>query len=156
IVKVDATGLPAASTGDSDALKVGQLVVAIGSPLGTFSNSVTSGIVSAVGRSIQTDGGSLRNLSQTDAAINPGNSGGPLLDSTGAVVGINTAIEKDANGIGFAIPVNIARPIMRQAIAGQQLKRPYIGIHYEQIDAQVQKDAKLPVKEGAWVQADRT
>ena len=154
IVKVDATDLPAATTGDSDGLKVGQLVVAIGSPLGTFSNSVTSGIVSAVGRSIQTDGGSLRNLIQTDAAINPGNSGGPLLDSTGAVVGINTAIEKDANGIGFAIPVNIARPIMRQAIAGQQLKRPYIGIHYQQIDAQVAKDSKLPVKEGAWVQAD--
>jgi S1-C subfamily serine protease len=154
IVKVDATDLPAATTGDSDALKVGQLVVAIGSPLGTFSNSVTSGIVSAVGRSIQTDGGSLRNLIQTDAAINPGNSGGPLLDSTGAVIGINTAIEKDATGIGFAIPVNIARPIMRQALAGQQLKRPYIGIHYQQIDAQVAKDSKLPVKEGAWVQAD--
>jgi serine protease Do len=154
IVKVDATGLPAATTGDSDGLKVGQLVVAIGSPLGTFSNTVTSGIVSAVGRAIQTDGGSLRNLIQTDAAINPGNSGGPLLDSTGAVVGINTAIEKDANGIGFAIPINIARPIMRQAIAGQPLKRPYVGIHYQQIDAQVAKDGKLPVKEGAWVQPD--
>jgi S1-C subfamily serine protease len=154
IVKVDATGLPAAATGDSDGLKVGQLVVAIGSPLGTFSNTVTSGIVSAVGRAIQTDGGSLRNLIQTDAAINPGNSGGPLLDATGAVIGINTAIEKDANGIGFAIPINIARPIMRQAIAGQQLKRPYIGIHYQQIDAQVAKEGKLPVKEGALVQPD--
>jgi serine protease Do len=156
IVKVDATGLPAATMGNSDGLKVGQLVVAIGSPLGTFSNTVTSGIVSAVGREIQTDGGSLRNLIQTDAAINPGNSGGPLLDSTGAVIGIDTAIAQGASGIGFAIPVNIARPIMRQALAGQQLKRPYIGIHYEQIDAQVAKDAKLPVKEGAWVQADRT
>jgi S1-C subfamily serine protease len=107
-----------------------------------------------VGRAIQTDGGSLRNLIQTDAAINPGNSGGPLLDATGAVIGINTAIEKDANGIGFAIPINIARPIMRQAIAGQQLKRPYIGIHYQQIDAQVAKESKLPVKEGALVQPD--
>ena len=85
IVKVDATGLPAATIGDSDALKVGELVVAIGSPLGTYSNTVTSGIVSANGRPIQTDGGTLNNLIQTDAAINPGNSGGPLLDAAGAV-----------------------------------------------------------------------
>jgi S1-C subfamily serine protease len=154
IVKVEATGLPAATIGDSDGLKVGQLVVAIGSPLGTFSNTVTSGIVSAVGRSIDTDGGTLRNLIQTDAAINPGNSGGPLLDATGSVVGINTAIAKDASGIGFSIPVNIARPIMRQAVAGQELKRPYVGIHFQQINAQVAKDGKLPVKEGAWVQPD--
>ena len=82
IVKIEATGLTAATIGDSDGLKVGQLVVAIGSPLGTFTNTVTSGIVSATGRSIQTDGGQLNNLIQTDAAINPGNSGGPLLDAT--------------------------------------------------------------------------
>ncbi|HEY7131073.1 MAG TPA: trypsin-like peptidase domain-containing protein, partial [Candidatus Limnocylindrales bacterium] len=154
IVKIDATGLPAATIGDSDGLKVGELVVAIGSPLGTFSNSVTSGIVSAVGRHIQTDGGDLRNLIQTDAAINPGNSGGPLLDSTGAVIGVNTAMAQDASGIGFAIPVNIARPLMRQALAGEQLQRPYIGIHYTQIDAQKAADEKLPVEQGAIVQAD--
>jgi S1-C subfamily serine protease len=156
IVKVEATGLPAATIGDSDGLKVGELVVAIGSPLGTFSNTVTSGIVSATGRRIDTDGGELRNLIQTDAAINPGNSGGPLLDATGAVIGINTAIARDASGIGFAIPVNITRPLMRQAVAGQPLQRPYIGIHYQQIDAQVAKEQKLPVAEGAWVQADQT
>jgi len=154
IVKVDATGLPAATIGDSDGLKVGELVVAIGSPLGTFSNTVTSGIVSATGRRIQTDGGDLRNLIQTDAAINPGNSGGPLLDATGAVIGVNTAIAKDASGIGFSIPINIARPLMRQALAGQQLQRPYIGIHYVQIDAQVKKDSNLSVNEGAFVQSD--
>src|SRR5439155_16555228 len=156
IVKVDATGLPAAAIGDSDGLKVGELVVAIGSPLGTFDNSVTSGIVSALGRDIVTDGGHIRNLIQTDAAINPGNSGGPLLDATGAVIGVNTAIARDASGIGFSIPINIARPMMRQALAGQQLQRPYIGIHYVQIDAQVKKDSKLPVDQGAWVQADAT
>jgi serine protease Do len=156
IVKVDATGLPAASIGDSDGLKVGELVVAIGSPLGTFSNTVTSGIVSATGRRIQTEGGDLRNLIQTDAAINPGNSGGPLLDATGAVIGVNTAIARDASGIGFSIPINIARPMMRQALAGEPLQRPYIGIHYVQIDAQVKKDSKLPVDQGAWVQADAT
>jgi S1-C subfamily serine protease len=156
IVKVEATGLPAATIGDSDGLKVGELVVAIGSPLGTFSNTVTSGIVSATGRRIDTQGGELRNLIQTDAAINPGNSGGPLLDATGAVIGVNTAIAKDASGIGFSIPINIARPLMRQAVAGQQLQRPYIGIHYVQIDAQVKKDSNLPVNEGALVQKDAT
>ena len=131
IVKVEGTGLPTASLGDSSALKVGQLVIAIGSPLGTYSNSVTSGIVSAKGRSIIADGNdNLNNLIQTDAAINPGNSGGPLLDAGGNVVGINTAIAADSNGIGFAIPIDIARPIMEQAVAGEKLARPYMGIVY--------------------------
>jgi S1-C subfamily serine protease len=151
IVKIEATGLSAAAVGDSDGLKVGELVVAIGSPLGTFSNSVTSGIVSALGRRITTEGGDLRNLIQTDAAINPGNSGGPLLDATGAVVGINTAIARDSNGIGFSIPINIARPIMRQALAGEKLARPYIGIQYIAIDAQLKKELPLAVGNGAWV-----
>src|SRR4051794_810545 len=152
IIKIDATGLPAATIGDSDGLKVGELVIAIGSPLGTFDNSVTSGIVSATGRQISTEGGSLRNLIQTDAAINPGNSGGPLLDSTGAVVGINTAIARDSTGIGFSIPINIASPIMHQALAGAKLSRPYIGIHYIAINAQIVKHLSLPVTAGALVQ----
>src|SRR5262245_57267358 len=119
IVKINAKGLTAAGLGDSDALRVGQLVVAIGSPLGTFSNTVTSGIVSAKGRKITTEGStSLRNLIQTDAAINPGNSGGPLLDSSSAVVGINTAIAQNSTGIGFSIPINLAKPLMQQALAG--------------------------------------
>ena len=151
IVKIDAKDLTAAGLGDSDALRVGQLVVAIGSPLGTFSNTVTSGIVSAKGRKIQTDGSSLRNLIQTDAAINPGNSGGPLLDASSAVIGINTAIARDSTGIGFSIPINLAKPLMSQALAGQQLQRPYIGIRYEDIDAQLAKDQNLPVKSGALV-----
>jgi S1-C subfamily serine protease len=156
IVKVDATGLTTAAVGDSDALRVGQLVVAIGSPLGTFSNTVTSGIVSATGREIQTEGATLNNLIQTDAAINPGNSGGPLLDSSAAVIGINTAIARDSSGIGFSIPINLAKPLMEQAIAGKELQRPYIGIRYEPIDAQTAKDLSLPVTEGALVsrQAD--
>ena len=151
IIKIEATGLPAATMGDSDGLKVGELVVAIGSPLGTFSNSVTSGIVSATGRRIQTDGGDLRNLIQTDAAINPGNSGGPLLDSSAAVIGVNTAIARDSTGIGFSIPINIAQPLMRQALAGQDLARPYIGIQYVAIDPQVQKRFQLPTGSGAYV-----
>lgn len=151
IVKVEATGLPAATIGNSDDLRVGQLVVAIGSPLGTFTNTVTSGIVSATGREIVTDGGRLDNLIQTDAAINPGNSGGPLLDASGSVIGINTAIARDSNGIGFSIPINIARPLMAQAVAGKELQRPYIGIRYQTIDAHLAKKHSLPVGDGAWI-----
>ena len=153
IVKVDATDLPTAAIGESDALKVGQLVIAIGSPLGTYSNSVTSGIVSAKGRTITTDGNSqpLTNLIQTDAAINPGNSGGPLLDANGNVVGINTAIATNSNGIGFAIPIDIARPIMDQAVAGEELARPYLGIQFVSITRQLADEENLPVQAGALV-----
>jgi S1-C subfamily serine protease len=152
IVKIEGSGFPTAPIGDSGNLKVGQLTIAIGSPLGTYSNSVTSGIVSAKGRQITVSGGeTLNNLIQTDAAINPGNSGGPLLDAAGNVIGINTAVATDSNGIGFAIPINIARPIMQQAVAGQQLARPFIGITFVGIDAQLAKDDNLPVKQGALV-----
>ncbi len=152
IVKIDGTDLPAAALGHSDSLKVGQLVIAIGSPLGTYSNSVTSGIVSAKGRSITTDDGdNLNNLIQTDAAINPGNSGGPLLDANASVVGINTAIAADSNGIGFAIPIDIARPIMEQALAGKELSRPYMGVTYTTITRQLATADNLPVNDGALI-----
>jgi S1-C subfamily serine protease len=153
IVKVDATNLPSAAIGESDALEVGQLVIAIGSPLGTYSNSVTSGIVSAKGRTITTEGSAkpLTNLIQTDAAINPGNSGGPLLDANGNVVGINTAIATNSNGIGFAIPIDVARPIMAQAVAGEALARPYLGIQFVSITRQLADEEHLPVQAGALV-----
>jgi 2-alkenal reductase len=154
IVKIEATDLPTAPIGDSGELQVGQLTIAIGSPLGTYSNTVTSGIVSATGRRIQVEDGSfINNLIQTDAAINPGNSGGPLIDSIGNVIGINTAVARDSNGIGFAIPINIARPIMQQALAGTELARPYIGLRFMQIDAQLAIDLDLPVSAGALVRA---
>ena len=153
IVKIDATDLPTADIGESDALEVGQLVVAIGSPLGTYSNSVTSGIVSAKGRTITTDGSTrpLTNLIQTDAAINPGNSGGPLLDANAQVVGINTAIATNSNGIGFAIPIDVAKPIMEQAVAGEELARPYLGILFVSISRQLADEEGLPVQAGALV-----
>ena len=152
IVKVDATGLPTAPIGDSASIQVGQQAIAIGSPLGTFTDSVTSGIISALGRTIPVEGGEvLTNLIQTDTAINPGNSGGPLFDPTGKVIGINTAGSPDAQGIGFAIPIDIARPLMTQASAGQPLARPYLGIRFETIDPTVQKANSLPVAEGAWI-----
>jgi len=152
IVRIDATGLPAAPIGRSADIKVGQLAIAIGSPLGTYTNTVTTGIISATGRTVQisTDV-RLTNLIQTDAAINPGNSGGPLLDAAGSVIGINTAVERDSTGIGFAIPIDIARPIMAQALAGQPLARPYVGIRYQQIDVQLQAEKDLPVDQGALI-----
>ena len=124
LLKVDATGLPTVTIGSSASLKVGQLVVAIGSPLGTFTDSVTSGILSATGRSITVRDASTRqphtisNLLQTDAAINEGNSGGPLLDAAGQAIGINTAAAASAEGIGFAIPIDQAAAIMASARSG--------------------------------------
>jgi len=152
IVKVDATGLPTAPIGDSSSIQVGQQAIAIGSPLGQFTDSVTSGIISAIGRSIPVDQSTvLSNLIQTDTAINPGNSGGPLLDPTGSVIGINTAVAGGSQGIGFAIPINIARPLLAQASAGQALARPWLGIRFLTIDPTVKSEAGLPVDNGAWI-----
>ncbi len=152
IVKVDATGLPTAPIGDSSTIQVGQQAIAIGSPLGQFTDSVTSGIISAIGRSIPVDSGeTLDNLIQTDTPINPGNSGGPLLDPTGAVIGINTAVAGGSQGIGFAIPINIARPLLAQASAGQKLARPWLGVVFETITPDIKTQANLPVDNGAWI-----
>ena len=153
IVKVDATGLPTAPIGDSSTIQVGQQAIAIGSPLGTFTDSVTSGIISAVGRTIPVESGTLTNLIQTDTAINPGNSGGPLLDPSGKVIGINTAVAGQAQNIGFAIPINIAKPLLAQASAGQALARPWLGVQFQTIDAALQKANNLPVDKGAWISA---
>jgi 2-alkenal reductase len=154
IVKIPATGLPVAAVGDSGQLKPGEDVLAIGSPLGTYTNSVTSGIVSALGRSIVAQGpegcnDNLHNLIQTDAAINFGNSGGALADAGARLVGINTALAAQAQGIGFAIPINIAKPIMNQALAGEQLARPYLGIRYLALDPKVAAEQKVSIDFGA-------
>ncbi len=121
IVKIQATGLPTAAAGDSGSLVVGQRVVAIGDPLGDFQNTVTTGIVSGLQRSIDVENEHLTGLIQTDAAINPGNSGGPLLDTSGNIVGINTATASTAQGISFSIPVAVAKPLMAAALAGQPI-----------------------------------
>jgi len=157
IVKIDATGLPAAPLGSSEALQLGQLAIAIGNPLGTFENTVTTGVVSGLGRQIRagdtvgTTSEQLNNLIQTDAAINPGNSGGPLINSAGQVIGINTAVNENAQGIGFAIPINVARPIMKLALAGKEIARPWIGVYYTPIDAQLAKDRGLSVNHGVLI-----
>lgn len=156
VVKIDAAGLPTATLGRSGGIKVGQTAIAIGSPLGVYTNSVTAGIVSALGRDITTESGSIHGLIQTDAAINPGNSGGALVDSSGAVIGINTAISTEGSGIGFAIPIDIARPILEQALAGTPLSRPWIGVRYTALDLRISRENNLPVSAGAWIIGDNT
>ena len=121
LIKIDASGLKPAVIGDAATTPVGATVIAIGSPLGTFTETVTKGILSATGRTITVQDEAtgrpetLTNLLQTDAAINPGNSGGPLLDAYGRVIGINTAVSTDAEGLGFAIPISEAASLIAQA-----------------------------------------
>ena len=156
IVKIDATDLPTAPIGTSAELEPGQLAIAIGNPLG-YENTVTTGVVSGLGRQIQasdasqTSAETLRNLIQTDAAINPGNSGGPLVNSAGQVIGVNTAVSTTAQGLGFAIPIDVAKPIMQQAVDGEQLVRPWIGIYYVPIDPALAAEQDLPVDYGALI-----
>ena len=151
IVKINATGLPTATLGDSSALKVGQLAIAVGDPLGEYPGTVTTGVVSGLGRSISDSTGSLNDLIQTDAAINPGNSGGPLVDENGAVIGVDTAVAGAAQGIGFAIPINVARPLTEQALAGAKLTRAWVGIRYQALNAGLAARNGLSVNEGAWI-----
>jgi serine protease Do len=157
IVKIEADDLPTAPIGSSSDLEAGQLAIAIGNPL-NYTNTVTTGIVSGLGRQIQaTDAGqtsqpdTLRNLIQTDAAINPGNSGGPLVNSAGQVIGINTAVSTTAQGLGFAIPIDVAVPIMEDALAGEPLERPYIGVWYTPINPTLAEEQDLPVDYGAYI-----
>src|SRR5262249_54574403 len=127
--QAEGSRLPYAAFGDSAKLKVGQLVLAIGSPLG-FESTVTAGVVSAVGRTLRSISGHLvDNVIQTDAALNPGNSGGPLVDSRGRVIGINTAVIQPAQGICFAIPVNMAKHILPQLLRHGRVIRGYLGLH---------------------------
>jgi S1-C subfamily serine protease len=129
IVQAEGSGLPYAEFGDSARLRVGQLVVAIGSPFG-FESTVTAGVISALGRTLRSITGHLvDNVIQTDAALNPGNSGGPLVDGRGQVIGINTAVIRPAQGICFAIPINMAKHILPQLLQHGRVVRGYLGVH---------------------------
>ena len=152
VIKVEAEGLPAAELGDSDELKVGQMVFAIGNPFGLAGGpSVTSGVISAVNRSIRSQRGVIENLVQTDAAINPGNSGGPLVDIHGKVIAINTAIIPFAQGIGFAIPVNTAKRCADEIIVHGMVTRPWLGITGLSLTKERSGYYGLPVEMGALV-----
>jgi S1-C subfamily serine protease len=133
VIQAEGGTFPWARLGDSARLKVGQLAVAIGSPLG-FESTVTAGVISALGRTLRSVSGHLvDNIIQTDAALNPGNSGGPLVDSAGRVVGINTAIIQPAQGICFAIPIDTAKTILPQLIQHGRVIRGYLGLHVRQV-----------------------
>jgi serine protease Do len=147
VVRVTGSELPVAPLADSDELLVGQTAIAIGNPLG-LERTVTRGVISAIDRSPR--GVGLDGLIQTDAAISPGNSGGPLLDSRGRVIGINTAVisAPGASGLGFAIPINLARDIAEQVLSTGQIRRAFLGVDYRDIDEPLARQFQLPVREG--------
>jgi 2-alkenal reductase len=158
VLKTDGKIPAVATLGNSDVLDPGESVIAIGSPLGNFKNTVTVGVVSATGRSIDTGNGyQIEDLIQTDAAINHGNSGGPLVDLAAEVIGINTLIVRNTNsgdvaeGLGFAIPVNTAQAIAQQIIQKGYFARPYIGINYQPIDPNIAARYNLPAQWGVYV-----
>jgi serine protease Do len=156
VLKINASGLPKVEFGTSDNLKVGQFVIAIGTALGEFRHTVTTGVVSGLGRGI-TAGSSyegfverLDDVIQTDAAINPGNSGGPLLNSAGQVIGINVAVASGAENIGFAIPANVVKSALEQfEKTGSFVSKPYLGVTYQMISMQTALMNDVP--QGAYI-----
>lgn len=159
VLKTDLLVPAAATIGNSDTLKPGETVIAIGSPLGDFKNSVTVGVISATGRSLDTGNGySMEDLIQTDAAINQGNSGGPLVNLAGEVIGINTLVVRGqgvgsaiAEGLGFAIPANTARAVAEQIVQNGYFARPYLGIRWQAITPGIASAYRLPVEWGVYI-----
>jgi serine protease Do len=149
VVRIPSTNVPTAELGNSDALEPGQAAIAIGNPFG-LDRSITIGIISAVNRSPR--GFPLEGLIQTDAAINPGNSGGPLLNSRGQIIGINTAVLRPqgggAEGLGFAVPINMANHVAQQILTVGRVVRPFIGITYMDLAPRMAAEFGLPVTEG--------
>jgi serine protease Do len=158
VVKINATGLPTVSFGDSNGIQLGQSAIAIGNALGEFSNTVSVGVVSGLGRTVTasepTTGAAetLQGVIQTDAAINPGNSGGPLLNLQGQVIGINTAIASNAQSIGFAIPINQAKRDITSVQTTGQIEAPYLGVRYTLLTPALAQQQSLSVNNGALVQ----
>lgn len=156
VLKIEANGLPTVQLGDSDKIKVGQMAIAIGTALGEFRHTVTTGVISGVGRGIEAgspfEGSAERldNVIQTDAAINPGNSGGPLLNSAGQVVGVNTAVSAEGQNIGFALPINVVKEALSNFNATGQFNRPFLGVRYQMIPKQTAILNDIP--EGAYLQ----
>lgn len=159
VLKADGTMPAVATIGNSDNLKSGETVIAIGSPLGEFRNTVTVGVISATGRMLDSGNGYyMEDLLQTDAAINQGNSGGPLVNPNGEVIGINTLVVRGGNGsntvaegLGFAIPSNTARFIAERIIAQGYFARPYLGVNYQSITPSIARRYNLPAQWGAYI-----
>ncbi|WP_027309068.1 S1C family serine protease [Caloramator sp. ALD01] len=145
VLKIEAQNLPVAKFGDSSKVRVGDIAVAIGNPLGEeFSGSVTAGVISAVNRKMTVDGRTYKVI-QTDASINPGNSGGALCNEAGEVIGINSLKISSAEGMGFAISINEAKPIIESLMKNGYVSRPFIGIYYEFIDEEIADEYNVPV-----------
>jgi len=160
-LKIEGSDFPALTLGDSDILKVGQTVVAIGNSLGEFSDSVTSGIISGLKRNVFAGSQlgvreELTDIIQTDAAINPGNSGGPLFDISGDVIGINVAMAQGAENIGFALPINGVKRIIEQVRTTGKISVPYIGVRYVILNDVIQKENNLPYNYGALILRGQT
>lgn len=156
VLKVEGADFPALELGDSDQIKVGQTVIAIGNPLGEFAGSVTRGIISGLKRNVSAGSGfggeeRLTDIIQTDAAINPGNSGGPLFNLEGSVIGVNVAMARGAENIGFALPINQVKRITEQVRKTGKVSVPYIGVRYVLLDKTIQKENNLPYAYGALV-----
>ncbi len=161
VIKIETQDLPAVVLGDSDQVRIGQTVIAIGNALSEFPNTVTKGVVSGIGRQITAGSGfgqteTLRNVIQTDAAINPGNSGGPLINLEGEVIGINTAISQAGQSIGFAIPINEAKKAVTSVKTHGKIIRPCLGIRYVLVDQEIAEQNKLPVDYGALIVRGQT
>ena len=161
ILKVDADNLPFLSFGDSGALEFGQTVIAIGNALGEFRNSVSTGVVSGLSRAIVAQGGFgetelLEEVIQTDAAINPGNSGGPLLNLSGEVIGVNVAMARGSENIGFALPSNIVKGVVSSVEEFGEIVRPYVGVRYVQITERLAEKNGLDVEYGVLVSRGET
>lgn len=155
LVKIEASGLQTLTLGESSSLEIGQKVIAIGNSLGQYRNTVTTGVVSGIGRSITASGGSgsenLEGVIQTDAAINPGNSGGPLLDIGGSVIGINTAIDSQGQLVGFAIPVNDIKKDIESFRKFGKIVKPFLGVRYVLVNESIKEESQLTVDYGALI-----
>ncbi|OGE76262.1 MAG: hypothetical protein A3C85_00280 [Candidatus Doudnabacteria bacterium RIFCSPHIGHO2_02_FULL_48_21] len=160
VVKIDAKNLSVAIFGDSDKIKLGQRVVAIGNALGEFQNTVTSGVVSGIGRNVTATGGaqseSLSEVIQTDAAINPGNSGGPLADLDGNIIGVNSAVSLQGQLIGFAIPINQVKKVVDDVRQFGKVRRAFLGVRYVIVTESVASAENLSVDYGALIVDDAT
>ncbi|MFW0837590.1 MAG: S1C family serine protease [Candidatus Komeilibacteria bacterium] len=155
IIKIDGKNLPVLKLGDSDKVQIGETVVAIGNALGEYSNTVTTGIVSGLGRDVVAGNGQssekLAGVIQTDAAINPGNSGGPLINMHGDVIGINTAMNSQGQLIGFALPINTAKQVVDSVKQYGRIVRPFLGVRYVMINDHIAQQNSLEIKYGALI-----